>query len=83
VREVGGDVAVYAEPGGLADAIRQALAQRERLVAAGLERARLFSWEETARRTLDVYREALGSGLALQHPKEEREADASMQDLTP
>ena len=57
--EVAGDVAVYAEPGGLADAIRQALAQRERLAAAGLERARLFTWEETARRTLDVYREAL------------------------
>ena len=60
LREVAGDVAVYAEPGGLADAIRQALAQRERLAAAGLERARLFSWEETASRTLDVYREALG-----------------------
>ncbi len=59
LREVAGDVAVYAEPGGLADAIRQALAQRERLAAAGLERARLFTWEETARRTLDVYREAL------------------------
>jgi glycosyltransferase involved in cell wall biosynthesis len=59
LREVAGDVAVYAEPGGLADAIRHALAQRERLAAAGLERARLFTWEETARRTLDVYREAL------------------------
>ena len=30
-----------------------------RLTAAGLERARLFSWDETARRTLAVYREAL------------------------
>jgi glycosyltransferase involved in cell wall biosynthesis len=60
LREVAGEVAVYAEPGRLADAIRQALAERERLSAAGLERARLFSWEETARRTLDVYREALG-----------------------
>jgi glycosyltransferase involved in cell wall biosynthesis len=59
LREVAGDVAVYAESGGLADAIRQALAQRERLAAAGLERARLFNWEETARSTLDVYREAL------------------------
>jgi hypothetical protein len=29
------------------------------LVAAGLERARLFSWDETARRTLAVYRELL------------------------
>ncbi len=59
LREVAGDAAVYAEPGGLADAIREALADRERLVAAGLARASLFSWDETARRTLDVYREAL------------------------
>ena len=59
LREVAGEAAVYAEPGRLADAIRQALAERERLAAAGLERARLFSWEETARRTLEVYREAL------------------------
>ena len=50
---------LYAEPGGLADAIRQALAERDRLVAAGLERARGSRWDETARRTLDVYREAL------------------------
>jgi glycosyltransferase involved in cell wall biosynthesis len=60
LREVAGDAAVYAEPGGLADAIRLALAERERLEAAGLARARLFSWDETARRTLGVYREALG-----------------------
>jgi glycosyltransferase involved in cell wall biosynthesis len=60
LREVAGDAAVYAEPGGLVDAIRLALAERERLAAAGLARARLFSWDETARRTIDVYREALG-----------------------
>jgi glycosyltransferase involved in cell wall biosynthesis len=59
LREVAGDVAVYAEPGALAEAIRRALADRDRLAAAGLERARLFSWDETARRTLAVYREAL------------------------
>ncbi|MGE5273838.1 MAG: glycosyltransferase family 4 protein [Verrucomicrobiota bacterium] len=59
LREVAGDAAVYAD-GDLAGAIRTALAERDRLVAAGLERARAFSWEETARRTLDVYREALG-----------------------
>jgi glycosyltransferase involved in cell wall biosynthesis len=59
LREVAGDAAVYAEPDGLADAIRRALAERERLVAAGFDRARLFSWDETARRTLAVYREAL------------------------
>jgi glycosyltransferase involved in cell wall biosynthesis len=59
LQEVAGDAAVYAEPEGLADAIRRAIADRDRLVAAGLERARRFSWDETARRTLDVYREAL------------------------
>jgi glycosyltransferase involved in cell wall biosynthesis len=59
LREVAGDAAVFAEPAGLAGAIRTALDERERLVAAGLERARRFTWEETARRTLDVYRELL------------------------
>ena len=39
--------------------IRAALDDRDRLVAAGLERARLYTWAETARRTLDVYRELL------------------------
>ncbi len=32
--------------------------RRDELRAAGLERARQFTWEETARLTLDVYREA-------------------------
>jgi glycosyltransferase involved in cell wall biosynthesis len=60
LREVAGDAAVFAEPGELADAVRRALADRPRLVEAGLERARLFSWEETARRTVEVYRKVLG-----------------------
>ena len=60
VREVGGDAVVYARPGELGAAVRRALAERERLAAAGLERARLFSWDETARRTAEVYREVLG-----------------------
>jgi glycosyltransferase involved in cell wall biosynthesis len=59
LREVAGDAAVFAEPGALADGVRRALAERERLVAAGLERARRFTWEETARRTVAVYREVL------------------------
>ena len=59
LREVGGDAALYADPPQLADAIRRALAERERLVAAGLERARRFSWEETGRKVLDVYRALL------------------------
>jgi glycosyltransferase involved in cell wall biosynthesis len=62
LREVAGDAAVFAEPAALADAVRRALAERERLVAAGLERARRFTWEETARRTVAVYREVLGLG---------------------
>jgi glycosyltransferase involved in cell wall biosynthesis len=60
VREVGGDAIVYAEPDRLAGAIRSVLADRERWAAAALERARAFSWEETARRTVEVYREVLG-----------------------
>ena len=59
LREVAGDAAVYAD-GDLAEAVAAALADRDRLVAAGLERAKAFTWEETARRTLAVYREALG-----------------------
>jgi len=59
LREVAGAAAVVVEEAGLADGIRLALADRERLTAAGLERARLFSWAETARRTLAVYRDIL------------------------
>lgn len=60
--EVAGDAAVLVEPGdpvALAGGIERALADRERLVVAGLERAKRFSWTETARRTLAVYRELL------------------------
>ncbi len=60
LREVAGDAALYAEPDDLADAIRRAVAERERLARAGLERVKAFSWRETARRTVAVYREALG-----------------------
>ena len=60
VREVAGDAALFADPPELAGAVRRALAERERLSAAGLARARAFSWAETARRTVVVYREILG-----------------------
>jgi glycosyltransferase involved in cell wall biosynthesis len=59
VREVAGDAAVFAEPGELAEAIGRAIAERERLAAAGLERAKRFTWAETGRRTVAVYRELL------------------------
>ena len=61
LREVAGDAAVFVEETELADGIRTALAERERLVAAGLERARAFSWRATAEKTLAVYREILGT----------------------
>ena len=62
IPEVAGEAAVLVEPGdpvALAGGIERALADRERLVRAGLERARLYSWTETARQTLAVYRELL------------------------
>ena len=59
LREVADGAAVYAEDDDFAAATRRALAERERLAAAGFERARLFSWAETARRTVEVYRRVL------------------------
>nr|MBA3333736.1 glycosyltransferase [Actinomycetota bacterium] len=60
LQEVAGDAAVFVAEDGLADGIRQALRERERLSAAGLGRARAFTWHATAERTLAVYREILG-----------------------
>lgn len=62
VPEVAGEAAVLVDPGdpvALAHGVRRAHADRERLVKAGLERAQRYSWTETARRTLAVYRELL------------------------
>jgi glycosyltransferase involved in cell wall biosynthesis len=62
VPEVAGDAAILVEPGdaaAIAAGIGQAVAERERLVTAGIERAGHFSWAETAGRTLAVYRELL------------------------
>ena len=60
LREVAGDAAVVVAEHELAEGLRQALADRDRLRAAGLERAREFSWRVTAERTLEVYVRALG-----------------------
>jgi glycosyltransferase involved in cell wall biosynthesis len=59
--EVAGDAAVAVAQDGLANGIRFALEHRDELVAAGLERARLFSWRAAAERTVAVYKEILGS----------------------
>jgi glycosyltransferase involved in cell wall biosynthesis len=59
LQEVAGDAAIFADD--LAEGVRRALADRERLSAAGLERAKAFSWHETARITADVYRRILAA----------------------
>ena len=60
LQEVAGAAAVLVPEAELAAGIHTALAERERLVAAGLERAKTFSWRTSAERTLAVYREILG-----------------------
>lgn len=64
-RYAGGDAAIYAQPGDVA-AWGQALsrllsddAERERIAAAGPERARAFDWTEIAAQTVRVYERAL------------------------
>jgi glycosyltransferase involved in cell wall biosynthesis len=63
--ETGGDAAAYFDPGepdGLVRALSELLGDPGRLAAMrerGRARARLFSWEQAARATADVYRELL------------------------
>jgi glycosyltransferase involved in cell wall biosynthesis len=61
LEEVAAGAAIFVEEDGIEQGIREALAGRDRLAAAGLERARIFTWRATAERTLAVYREVLGS----------------------
>ena len=85
LREVGGDAAVFVEEAHLADGMRRALEERDALAAAGLERARAFSWRVTAERTLEVYREALGvtvSAIVVSHGHA-RELEESLPVLAP
>jgi glycosyltransferase involved in cell wall biosynthesis len=46
------------DPAEIAEGIATASAERETLVARGLERARVFRWDAVAEATVDVYREA-------------------------
>jgi glycosyltransferase involved in cell wall biosynthesis len=61
LREVAGGAAVVVAEEELAAGVRRALDERARLAAAGLERARAFTWRAAAERTLAVYREILGT----------------------
>ena len=62
--EVAGDAAVLADPASPREIARAILevaeseSRRRELAARGLERAQRYSWERTARETLDVYRRA-------------------------
>jgi glycosyltransferase involved in cell wall biosynthesis len=56
--EVAADAAVLVDPldaGAIADGMTNAIARRDELRARGLERARMFSWDDAARRTQAVY----------------------------
>jgi glycosyltransferase involved in cell wall biosynthesis len=59
LREVAGDAGVYAERGDFGAALRRALDEPARWSVAGLERAKRFSWADSARRTAVVYRRLL------------------------
>jgi glycosyltransferase involved in cell wall biosynthesis len=59
--EVAGGSAVVVDPldvDAIARGIEEASARREDLRAAGLARAAFFGWNDVARQTVDVYREA-------------------------
>jgi glycosyltransferase involved in cell wall biosynthesis len=63
MEEVAGGAAVLVDPhdvAGIAAGIERAVARADELRARGLERARAFSWDDAARRTLEVYREVAG-----------------------
>jgi glycosyltransferase involved in cell wall biosynthesis len=63
--EVGGDAALYFDPTSvddLAEKISRILSDeslRQKLIAAGIERLNLFSWDRCARETADFYRRLL------------------------
>jgi glycosyltransferase involved in cell wall biosynthesis len=61
LEEVAGDAAVVVDETDLAEGIRVALAERDRLADAGLARARVFTWRASAEKTLAVYREIVGA----------------------
>ncbi len=64
--EVAGDAAILVNPEDeeeIADAIMRVITNdslRESLRKKGLERAKLFTWEDTARKTLKLFEEVAG-----------------------
>lgn len=64
--EVGGDAPLYVNPhdvNGIARAIERVLTNknlRKEMIEKGLKQAKKFSWEKTAKETVEAYREVLG-----------------------
>jgi len=59
--EVAGDAAVLVDPydvNSIAEGIKKALGAPKTYVSLGLRRIKDFSWEKTAKLTLDIYNEA-------------------------
>ena len=64
LEEVSGDAAVLVDPldpDAIAAGLNEAIDRREDLRERGLERARAFDWNDVARETVAVYREAAGA----------------------
>ncbi|MBC7316097.1 MAG: glycosyltransferase family 4 protein, partial [Chloroflexi bacterium] len=67
--EVGGEAALYFDPfvvEHITEVVRRALVDNtlaERMRRQGLQRAQSYSWEATARRTLALYEQLLGTRL--------------------
>jgi len=77
LEEVGGPGAIAVAPGD-EEAMAGALLQitrdedlRRRLALAGLQHAATYSWDRTATRTLDVYRDALGIAAPLSSTRDD------------
>ena len=64
--EIAGEAAIITDPKrpeDIADGIVTIMENREvreKLVEKGIERAKMFSWKETARKTLDLYHQITG-----------------------
>lgn len=59
LKEVAGNAAILVDPeniDSIISGINTALNQREKLIASGLEQAQKFSWEKTAKETMEVYK---------------------------
>jgi glycosyltransferase involved in cell wall biosynthesis len=66
-REVSGDIPIYFDPVDVGDIVRtlnQLISQdhQDQRVQAGIARAEKYSWDDSARETLNVYRELVGRG---------------------